>query len=190
MSEQSEAVLPMLSADQAKAAAAAIGITDSLANPNVMRFALRQPQIAKVLADMIEVAVLNGHLDARLREIAILRVGWRIGSVYEWSNHAPIGRRAGLSDTELVAIRSADPAVLTDADRVVIDVVDEVLDNVAVSPATLTRARALLGDGDDLLELVAIPGFYRSIGSLLLTFGVPLESHQSPWAPDGVAPPA
>lgn len=178
----------MLSADAAKEAVAALGITESLASPHVMRFALRQPQIGRVVADMVDVAVLNGHLDARLREIAILRVGWRIGSVYEWSNHTPIGKRAGLSDADLLAIRTADASVLSEADLLAIRVVDEVLDGVSVTPSTLAKARDLLGDGDELIELVAIPGFYRSIGSLLMTFKVPLESHQSPWAPDGVAP--
>jgi len=63
-----------------------------------------------------------------------------------------------------------------------------VLDATSVSDATLAEARALLGDGDELIELVAIPGFYRAIGTLLLTFAVPLENHLEPWAPDGRAP--
>jgi alkylhydroperoxidase family enzyme len=147
--------IPMLSTDEAKAAAVAAGLPEYLAGPNVMRFALRHPKVARVLADMIDVAVMNGALDARLREVAILRVGWRIGSIYEWSNHAPIGARAGLSDVEVIAIRAADAKVRSAADLVAIAVVDEVLDTVTVA-ATLAEG-ALLGDGDELLELVAIP---------------------------------
>ena len=180
--------IPLLSEDDAVAAATDAGIPTVLAAPNLMRFALRHPKIARVLADMIDVAVLDGTLDARLREIAILRVGWRIGSVYEWSNHVPIGRRAGLRDPELLAVRSADAGVLDHADLTAIAVVDEVLDTGRVSPATLDAARQLLGDGDELLELVAIPGFYRSIGALLHSFAIPLEEHLEPWAPDGIGP--
>jgi alkylhydroperoxidase family enzyme len=139
---------------------------------------------------MVDVAVLSGKLDARLREIAILRVGWRIGSVYEWSNHVPIARRAGLTDDEVRAVRHADGSVLSASDLAAIAVVDDVLDHVSVSAATLARAREAVGDGDELLELVAIPGFYRAIGALLLTFGIPLEPHVEPWAPDGVGPQA
>jgi alkylhydroperoxidase family enzyme len=180
--------IPMLSPDDAKASAIAAGIPEVLAGPNLMRFGLRHPKVARVLADIIDVAVLNGALDARLREVAILRVGWRIGSVYEWSNHVPIGQRAGLSDDEIVAVRRADATVLTPADLVAIAVVDEVLDTTRVSPATLDAARALLGDGEELIELVAIPGYYRAIGSLLFTFAIPLEDHVAPWAPDGSGP--
>jgi alkylhydroperoxidase family enzyme len=182
--------IPMLSAEDAVAAAREAGIPEVLARPNLLRFGLRHPKIATVLADMIDVAVLHGSLDARLREIAILRVGWRIGSVYEWSNHVPIAQRAGLSDEELGAIRTADATVLSRADLVDDGDGDEVLDRAEVSGATLDEARATVGDGDELIELVAIPGFYRAIGSLLLTFAIPLEDHVAPWAPDGVGPAA
>lgn len=180
--------LPMLSPDDAVLAARAAGIPEILAGTNVVRFALRNPKVAKVVFDLIDMAVLGGTLDARLREIAILRVGWRIGSVYEWSNHVPIARRAGMTDAEIVAVRDADAGVLTPADLIAIRVADEVLDHNEVSAATLADARGLLGDGDALVELVAIPGSYRLIGSLLHTFHIPLEAHVAPWAPDATAP--
>jgi alkylhydroperoxidase family enzyme len=183
-----EMPIPLLSADDSLAAAERAGIPAVLAGPNLLRFGLRHPKLARVLADMIDVAVLNGALDARLREVAILRVGWRIGSVYEWSNHVPIARRAGMTDDELLAVRTADASVLRPGDLVAIAVADDVLDSLAVSSITFDSARQLLGDGDELLELVAIPGFYRAIGSLLLTFDIPLESHVEPWAPDGRGP--
>jgi alkylhydroperoxidase family enzyme len=177
--------LPLLSADEARAAGLDAGMPERVAQANIMRFGLRHPGVAAVLAGMIDVAVLNGALDARPREIAILRVGWRIGSVYEWSNHVGVARAAGLTDAEIVAVRTADATVLSEEDRLAIRVVDEVLDTTRVSEATLAEVRALVGDGD---ELVAIPGFYRAIGSMLLTFSVPLEDHLEPWAPDGHAP--
>jgi alkylhydroperoxidase family enzyme len=181
--------VPMLSLEEARRAAAAMGLPEALASVNLLRFTLRHEKVARVVADMVDVAVLHGALDARVREVAILRVGWRLGSVYEWSNHVPIARRAGLSDAELLAIRSPAPgAGLGAADHLAIAVVDEVLDENTVSAGTLARARELFGDGDELLELVAIPGFYRAIGSLLATFSIPLESHVEPWAPDGRGP--
>ena len=180
--------LPLLSPDEARAAGVAAGMPERVAQANIMRFGLRHPKVAAVLAAMIDVAVLNGALDGRLREIAILRVGWRIGSVYEWSNHVGVARGVGLTDAEIVAVRNADGKVLSDADLLAIRVVDEVLDATSVSPSTLAEARALLGDGDELVELVAIPGFYRAIGTLLLSFSVPLEDHLEPWGPDGHAP--
>src|SRR5262245_36082423 len=108
--------MQLLNIDDARAAGLAAGIPDRVAQANILRFGLRHPKVATVLAAMIDVAVLDGALDARLREIAILRVGWRIGSVYEWSNHVGVARGAGLTDAEIVAVRTADAAVLSDAD--------------------------------------------------------------------------
>ena len=179
---------PLLPTDEARTAGLAAGIPERVAQANIMRFALRHPRVAEVFAGMIDVAVLHGSLDARLREIAILRVGWRIGSVYEWSNHVGVARGVGLSDAEILAVRTADDRVLSDADRLVIRVVDEVLEDTRVSDATLAAARAEVGDGDELLELVTIPAFYRAIGTMLLTFSVPLEDGLVPWGPDGVGP--
>ena len=178
----------LLSLDDARAAGIAAGITERVAQANIMRFALRHPRVATVFAGMIDVAVLHGALDARLREVAILRVGWRIGSVYEWSNHVGVARGAGLTDAEIVAVRTADSSVLSEADLVAIRVVDDVLDATRVSEATMAEARALVGDGDELFELVTIPAFYRAIGTMLLTYSVPLEAGLAPWAPDGHGP--
>jgi alkylhydroperoxidase family enzyme len=183
-------LLPLLDVDTSLAVARSLGAPDSLAKVNLFRTVFRHPPIARIVLDMVDAIVLNSVLDARLREIAILRTGWRLGSVYEWSNHYGIGRRAGITDDEMRIIQAgpASTAAAPDA-RTVMQVVDEVLDGVAVSDATLHEAFAVCG-GDErkLLELVMIPGSYRAIASALLTFGVPLEADVVPWAPDGLAP--
>ena len=45
--------------------------------------------------------LLTGRLPARDRELLILRVGWRCRAEYEWAQHVPIGRAAGLADDEI-----------------------------------------------------------------------------------------
>ena len=183
------AVLPLLDIEAATAAARVAGIGEVLAKVNLFRATLHHPPIGRIVGDVVDALVINSVLDARLREIAILRTGWRLGSVYEWSNHYGIGRRAGLTDDEIVAIREGDSSnVLTTADHCVIRLVDEVFDHVVVSPPTLSEARDLLGDDRALLELVMIPGCYRTIGTVLLSFDIPLEDHVTPWPPDGHSP--
>ena len=182
--------LPLLDTDTARAAAADAGMPDVFAQVNLFRTTLHHAPMARIVGDVVSSVVMHSVLDARTREVAILRVGWRIGSVYEWSNHVPIARRAGMSDDEIAAVRAdvvASGSVLNDTDRCAIAVVDEVLEGVAVSPATLEAARSLIGDDRAVLELLMIPGLYRTIGTVLLSVGVPLEDHVEPWAPDGVA---
>jgi len=184
-------VLPLLGPGATAAALRETGLPDRLQRVNLMRTALHQPRVGKVIGDAIDALVLNGVLDAGLRELAILRVGWRIGAAYEWGNHYPLARRVGLTDDEITAVRSAGPpadGALSDAQRCVVRLVDEVLDRVAATPATLAEARDVLGDDRALLELVMIPACYRAIGTLLLSFRVPLEEGVAPWPPDGRSP--
>ena len=183
------AIFPLLDLEAAVAATQVAGIAEVLARVNLFRTTLHHPPIGRIVGDVVDALVMNSVLDARLREIAILRTGWRLGSVYEWSNHYGIARRAGLTDDEIVAIRDgASSTLLTATDRCVITLVDEVFDHVVVSPSTLNEARRLLGDDRALLELVLIPGCYRTIGTVLLSFDVPLEDHVTAWPPDGRSP--
>jgi alkylhydroperoxidase family enzyme len=183
--------LPLLDTDAARQAAAAAELPEVFSQVNLFRTTLHHAPMARIVGDVVSSVVMNSVLDARTREVAILRVGWRIGSVYEWSNHVPIARRAGMTDDEIVAVRdggASGAAVLSPTDLCAVAVVDEVLDGVAVSPETLESARSLLGDDRAVLELLMIPGLYRTIGTVLLSVGVPLEDRVEPWSPDGVSP--
>jgi len=182
--------LPMLDVASTREAAASAGLPEALADVHLFRATFNHPPIGRIVGEVVQALVLNSVLDARTREVAILRVGWRIGSVYEWSNHVPIARRAGMTDREIAAVREPEPPaeLLTEADLCAIAVVDEVLDCVSVTPASLATTRRLLGDDRAVLELLTIPGLYRTIGTVLLTAQIPLEAHVAPWPPDGLGP--
>ena len=56
--------------------------------------------------------LLAGRLPARDRELLILRTGWLCGAEYEWGQHVPLGRQAGLTEAEIARIQAGpdDPA--------------------------------------------------------------------------------
>jgi len=181
-------IVPLMDADATAAAIRDTGLSEQLPPVNLMRTLMHNPPVGKIVGDAIDALVFSSVLDARLREIAILRVGWRIGAAYEWGHHYTIAKRIGLSDEEVTAVQTADAEVLSAIERCVVRVVDEVLDGVSVSPDTLREAQALLGDDRALLELVKIPGCYRAIGTVLLSFEIPLEDGVAPWPPHGHQP--
>jgi alkylhydroperoxidase family enzyme len=187
-----DAFLPLRSEAEIVPHLAEAGLPESLARVNLFRATYTHPPVGRIFGDVVDALVLNSVLDARTREVAILRVGWRIGSVYEWSNHVVIAQRAGLTDAEIAAVREPEPPadLLTELDRCAIAVVDEALDSVKVRLATRENARRLLRDDRAVLELLAIPGLYRAIGTVLLTAAIPLEGHVQPWPPDGLPGPA
>ena len=51
----------------------------------------------------------GGSIDARQRELLILRTGWNAGSDYEWGQHVRIGLLAGLTEEEIERV-AAGPA--------------------------------------------------------------------------------
>jgi alkylhydroperoxidase family enzyme len=183
-------IVPLLDADTTAAAIREAGLSEQLPPVNLMRTLMHNPPVGKIVGDAIDALVFSSVLDARLREIAILRVGWRIGAAYEWGHHYTIAKRIGLSDEEVTAVQTADAGVLSAVERCVVRVVDEVLDGVSVTAETLREAHALLGDDRALLELVMIPGCYRAIGTVLLSFEIPLEDGVAPWPPHGRPSPA
>ena len=119
--------------------------------------------------------LLNGKLPAREREIAVLRVGWLCRSDYEWGQHVPIGRRAGLTPEEIDRIIEGPSARgWSEVDRAILQATDELHESAYVSDATW----AVLADAFDdkqLIELVMCVGQYHLVSFALNTFGVARE---------------
>ena len=90
MSSQSR--VDMLALTDARERAAQCGIPDAMAELSVFRIALHQPPVAVALHGMLEALLWKGALDARLRELIIMRIGWVTDSVYEWTQHWRVAR--------------------------------------------------------------------------------------------------
>jgi alkylhydroperoxidase family enzyme len=76
---------PPLPPEEAVARSTAAGIPMDLAHSNVSRVLLHHPPVAEVFARLVQAVVLDGTLDPRLREMAILRAAWLRRSSYEWT---------------------------------------------------------------------------------------------------------
>ena len=188
--ERARPALPPLAPDEALAAARDAGIPEMLAAPNVFRVLLRHPPVARIVADLVQAVVLNSVLDARLRELAIMRTAWLRGSVYEWTSHYAICARLGLTDDEIVAVRAGpDGPGRSDDVRVVLRVVDTILAGERCDDDLLARARETAGSDEAYVELLAIPGFYSGLAAVLDALDVPLDGERpEAWPPDGITP--
>ena len=73
---------------------------------NIFRTLLNHPAAAKgFLGWGSYVLSRKNTLPPREREIVILRTGFLCRSGYEWTQHVPIGKRAGLTDDEIARIK-------------------------------------------------------------------------------------
>ncbi len=121
-------------------------------------------------------------LDPKLRELAILRVGYISNCEYELFQHEPFGRFVGLSDDQIAAIKVRDPsAPVFDAEQAaVLRFVDDIVRNVRPSDENLAAVRQHLDD-TQLIDLVLVTGNYMTVCRFLETTGIELDAEAIDW---------
>ena len=97
--------VPLLDAAQAEELAADEGIPDYLAGLSIFRILLNNPGAAAAVNGMLHRLLWKGSLDARLRELVIMRIAWTRASVYEWTQHWSVARGQGVEEADLPAAR-------------------------------------------------------------------------------------
>ncbi len=126
----------------------------------------------------------RGPLSLRHREIVIDRTCARCGCAYEWGVHvAFFAQRASLTPEQIRATwhGGADDPVWSDDERLLIRLVDELHGSAHLS-AELWRALAATFSAEQILELIALVGFYHTVSFFANGLRLPAE-------PYGVAPP-
>ena len=92
--------LPYLEADQV-----APEYRDMLKrNTNLHKLLVNSPDMARAFNGIGGYIRFNSRLDPRLRELAILQVGWMEKSEYEFTHHVKIGREFGVTDEDIAGL--------------------------------------------------------------------------------------
>ncbi len=185
-----EARVARLDVDDAKKAAATVGVSDRLAELNVFRVLLHHPRLSQAISGLLGTLLFEGNeLDPRLRELLILRIAWVTGSDYEWSQHWRMALSLDLPEEDAVAVREwRHSDRFSEADRAILSATDEVLADGVISRATWDQCERHLGGARELVELVVAIGNWRMLSVLLRSLEVPLDDDLSSWPPDGTPP--
>ena len=146
----------------------------------------RKMNVARMIANSSDAVFQNfsrlGHslltrakLDAKLRELAILRTAKLTRSAYEWTQHVPIAKACGVTDEQIAAMENWQQAKSFDEDeRLVLTLTDEVTRNVKGSRETVEALKKRLGTAE-MVELILSIGFWGMVARLLETTEVELE---------------
>ncbi len=114
-------------------------------------------------------------LDARQRELAILRTGFNCGSGYEFAQHAAIGLRSGISQEEIELLKQGPGAgAWSELEHAILSACDELHHDHFISDATWGKLSPLGDKGR--MDLVFTVGQYTQVSMMLNSFGVQLES--------------
>lgn len=107
----------------------------------------------------------RGPLSLRQREIVIDRVCARAGCGYEWGVHiAAFAKAANLSAEEVAATAAADPscASWTPDEQALLRTIDALHDRATLSEDEYAALAAHF-DADQILEILLLAGFYRTV---------------------------
>ena len=183
--------IPMLAEDEARAIGKEVGVPSTMAGLNVFRTISHHPELAGVVAKQLAMLLYRGNkLDERLRELIIMRIGWRTGAMYEWTQHWPVSLRIGLSEEEILAVRDpANATCLGAAELAVLAATDDVLDNGGGGEAAWQACGKHLHTNEERLELVAAICNWNTFSIMLKSLHIGLEDGVAAWPPDGVPSP-
>ena len=132
----------------------------------------------RVFAKLFAGGLLDkGPLSLRQREIVIDRTTARLGCEYEWGVHiALFADRAGFTAEHVAATVADDGACWTPDEQALISVVDDLVDDRTIGDETWAALAAHF-DETQILEAVALVGYYHTISFLCRGLDLPLENY-------------
>lgn len=117
------------------------------------------------------------QLDPRLRELAILQVGYLTSNAYEFSDHVEISRRFGVTDEDIDSLRAVHDGQTTSLGELEIAVLSaarEMTQYLSITADTWSRLAKHLTDGR-LVDLVIVIAFYNQVVRVLNSLEVSVE---------------
>jgi alkylhydroperoxidase family enzyme len=151
---------------------------DILARPIALNRAMaNSPNAAKAMTGLAMYIRHHSKLDPRLRELAILQVGYLARSPYEYSHHVKLGREAGVSDDDIRAIKeetAGRPSKLDPLAKAVLRAAREMTSGIAMSDDSFATLEKALGR-EQVIDLTLAIAFYNGVVRLLGTLQIDVE---------------
>jgi alkylhydroperoxidase family enzyme len=117
------------------------------------------------------------ELDARVRELAILRVARLSGADYEWVQHVPIALAVGATEDQIAAVERGDleDGSLGEPERAALRFTTEVVRDVRASDEALAALTAAGLSPREVVELLLVIGQYMLVARLAETAGIEVD---------------
>ena len=158
---------------------------DLLQRPITLHRALvNSPGMARAFGGLGRHIRYGSRLDARLRELAIIQVGYLTRSDYEFSHHAKLGiEQFGVTPDDIRAIaRDTDhgDGGFPELESAVLRAAREMVTDLAVSDATYAVLSAGL-ERDMVIDLIVTIGFYCGVVRILASLQIDVEEDYAPY---------
>src|SRR3546814_738120 len=104
--KQPEVRIQLLGEEKARQLGKDHAVPSSMAKLNVFRAMLNHPVMAGSISGLLANLLYKANkLDGTLRELIIMRIGWQIGSAYEWTQHWRVCMNMNIDPNLVLAVR-------------------------------------------------------------------------------------
>jgi alkylhydroperoxidase family enzyme len=143
--------------------------------PNIFTTLGKNPRLLRRWLFFAGALMPGGKLPRIDTELVILRVASNAGSEYEWNQHVPMGKAAGLSDEDIERIKTGPGAAgWSERQSALLSACDDMHSDREISDATWARLTAIL-DERLLIELCMLIAHYEMLAMVLGTLRVQPE---------------
>jgi alkylhydroperoxidase family enzyme len=145
---------------------------------NITRAIAHSPRLARLVAARGMYLRHESGLNMRLRELAILQVGYSTRSAYEWAHHVDIALSVGLSEDDIRAIgleTQGAPSHLEPLASAVLAAARSLTDDL-VLPQDLFEALAAELSDEHLVDLLVAIGEYNGLVRVMAAIEIDLEA--------------
>ena len=144
---------------------------------NITRALANSPRGARHKAGLGMYLRHESNLNPRLRELAILQVGYSTGSEYEYAHHVDVALSFGVSEADILAI-AADSAgqesSLEPLARAVLQAAREMTERLTLSDETFATLSGAL-NAESLIDLLIAIGEYNGMVRIMAALHIDLE---------------
>lgn len=144
---------------------------------NYHKALVNSPFARKASAPLGQFIRFESSVNPRLRELAILQVGYLARSAYEWSHHIKIGYDFGVSDDDIVGLiaeTEGRPSGLDPLTIAVLRSAREMTQELAMSDKTFAFLKGQMAL-PSLIDLCLVIAHYNSVVRLLATLQIDVE---------------
>jgi alkylhydroperoxidase family enzyme len=157
---------------------------DLLKRPiSLFKALVNSPKAARAFSGLGQYIRYGSKLDPRLRELAILQVGWLAKSPYEWSHHVKLGHDFGVSDVDVQSLiddTDGKPTTLDALSKLVLLSAREITSGGEMTETTFKALQTALGN-EQVVYLTLTIAFYNAVVRVLGTLKIDVEPEYQPY---------
>jgi alkylhydroperoxidase family enzyme len=150
--------------------------------PNLYRALGNHPRLVAAWTEFSKMLRHDTRTPRALRELVILRGGQLMRSEYEWAQHLPMARKAGVREAQIQALAEwRTSKEFDDREKAALGIADAVTRGHMTDEVYQEAMRHF--DHHDYIELAAVASFYAMVGRMLDAMGVPLDADVADYQP-------